>query len=277
MWDGKPAKHVVLYGSQGFGDILMFLRYLTRAKPAEKVTLRIPYQLMPLVRDSFPDLPLIATRDAGDTNDMRLPPGVGTTLPPDADARCPLIRLAAMGDFDARAGDVPYLRADETKIAAWKERLAALPSPRIGLVWSGSQRNRVDHHRSVPFEALQPLIAEFGPHLVSLQMGPEQAHAATAAIFDATPFIRDFADSAALLGELDLLITVDTAAAHLAGALGRPAWTFIPFARTDWRWLLGREDTLWYPTMRLFRQAAPGGWGEVVERIGADLRRLVAN
>jgi ADP-heptose:LPS heptosyltransferase len=117
---------------------------------------------------------------------------------------------------------------------------------------------------------LRPLIALAGPHLVSLQLGPEAEKAAQDGVFDASPFIADFADTAALAGELDLLITHDSAPAHLAGALGKPAWTLLP-AYPDWRWLAEREDSIWYPTMRLFRQPAPGDWDGMLAAVARAL------
>jgi hypothetical protein len=275
LWMGDTNQHVALYGSQGFGDIIMFLRYVKRAQAgAKKITLRVPYQLAQLVRDSFPDLPIMATKDMIDTNDARLPPGIGFDLPPDATTRCPLIRLSWMlGDFDPAAA--PYLRADAEKITTWEKRFSEIPHPRIGLVWAGSPRNAIDAKRSIDFALLQPLTEKMRGHFVSLQMGPQKNQAV--GLFDATEFIRDFSDTAAAIAALDLVITVDTAVAHLAGALGKPVWNMMPYLPTDWRWLMHREDTLWYPSMRLFRQKNAGDWSGGIEDICRELKNQSGN
>jgi tetratricopeptide (TPR) repeat protein len=261
-WDGKPTeKSIVVYNGQGFGDLIQFARYLERAEQnAAKIYLQIPPAMERLMRDSFPGLPLVA--DDAD-------------LPGDAAFRCPLSSLAAApeGGFDAMAHRVPYLRADPERVAAWRDRLSGIPRPRsgpkIGVVWTSPWQMN-SPFRTVDFAALKPLIDVAGQHLVSLQMGAEAGQAAGSGLFDAAPFIKDFADSAALMSELDLVISLDSAPAHLAGALGRPVWVFLPFS-AEWRWLVAREDCIWYPTMRLFRQPEPRGWETVFAAIAADL------
>ncbi len=165
--------------------------------------------------------------------------------------------------------DVPYLFADEAKAAHWRQRVSAAAGsrPKIGLVWAGSPTFGNDRYRSMPLAALAPLYEIAGIAWFNLQKGA--AHAQLAALpeavrpHDFTAELNDFADTAALIDNLDLVITVDTAVAHLTGALGKPVWVLLP-ANSDWRWLENRSDSPWYPTARLFRQRTLGDWGPVV-------------
>jgi hypothetical protein len=147
---------------------------------------------------------------------------------------------------------------------------------RIGLVWAGRASNQNDPNRSIRLEALAPLAGVDGIQFLSLQKGDAAAQAlnppAGMSIIDCGAELEDFADTAALIDQLDLLITVDTAAAHLAGALGKPVWILLPHF-PDWRWMLDREDSPWYPTARLFRQPSVGDWKTPIERIAQELRR----
>jgi hypothetical protein len=172
---------------------------------------------------------------------------------------------------------VPYLEADAELRAEWRARLNAGAALRVGLVWSGNPGHEHDLRRSIAAEAFLPLLGHSDVQFVSLQMGPQvswPAAFATSELFDPNPEIHDFADSAALVAELDLVITVDTAAAHLAGALGRPVWVLLPYV-PDWRWGLGRETSPWYPTMRLFRQAKPGDWTETLSSVSAAFSKFL--
>jgi thioredoxin-like negative regulator of GroEL len=279
-WQGEenPDLHVALFGEQGFGDTLQFVRFADRvAKKVGRVTARVPAQLERLLRASMPRLafsvykpPTTATRQV-----LRAPDPV-FDFSPDTGACCSFLNLPHVLHLEAEtdAARVPYLHAVLEDAGLWRERLAAVPRPRIGLVWNGSPQHGNDHNRSIPFEMLAPLVEKFRTHLVSLQVGTESAKARAAGLFDASSFIADFADSAALLSEIDVLITVDTAPLHLAGGLGRPVWVMLPF-NPDWRWLLGREDSIWYPTLRLFRQMRPKGWASVVEKIGEEIEKLI--
>jgi len=279
-WQGKkdPAAHLVLYNDQGYGDTLQMIRFARRA--AEKVgriTLRVPQQLERLISHSMPELPLSVYRPL--TTDTRRPMHENDPafdFPSDATKRSSLNRLPHLLKIGAHtdAEAVPYLRTDPAWAEPWRERLALVQRPRIGLVWSGSTQNPTDHRRSIPFAELAPLTVKFRQHIVSMQTGAVGEQARGADLLDATPFIRDFADSAGLLEELDLLITVDTAPAHLAGAMGKPAWLALAFDN-DWRWLIAREDSIWYPTLRLFRQPQPGDWKSVVEKFCVDLEKFV--
>jgi ADP-heptose:LPS heptosyltransferase len=194
---------------------------------------------------------------------------------PAFDLHCALMSLPlAFGTrADSMPSEVPYLHADAVRVARWRERLADAAAPRIGLAWSGSRMLRNDANRSIALERLAPLAAP-GRTLVAVQKDIRDADRASLAALGVRDFsdtLGDFADTAALVESLDLVISVDTAAAHLAGALGKPVWVLLPFS-PDWRWLLDREDNPWYPTARLFRQPRPGDWDEPIARVAEALR-----
>jgi ADP-heptose:LPS heptosyltransferase len=176
---------------------------------------------------------------------------------------------------------VPYLQAAPNRAARWRTRIAEAKEPcRVGLVWASQSQHRTAAAKSVTLDALSPLGAVPGVRFFSLQKGEaaEQARRPPPGmrLTDLSAELADFADTAAALTALDLVISVDTAVAHLAGALGRPAWTLLKFA-PDWRWLLAREDCPWYPTMRLFRQVQPGDWGDPVARLSEALRSFAGS
>jgi hypothetical protein len=197
---------------------------------------------------------------------MSLPRAVGTTL-------------------DTIPAATPYMDADPARAADWRERLAGLPGLRIGLVWAGSARSEmpelsaVDRRRSIALHLMAPLGEAAGVSFISLQKGEPAAQADHLpdgmALHDFTADLHDFADTAALIDGLDLVISVDTAVAHLAGALGKPVWLLNRFD-TCWRWLLNRDDSPWYPRLRQFRQPAPGDWNAVVREVRDALGRLAA-
>ncbi len=171
--------------------------------------------------------------------------------------------------------DVPYLAADANLRAAWRERLAGMARPRVGLVWAGNPNHANDRNRSMPAAALAPLLAIPGLSFVKLQVGAavDEGAALGAALSPPGAPIADFADTAAIIGELELVISVDTAVAHLAGALAKPVWLLVPFV-PEWRWLRERADSPWYPTMRLFRQTSAGDWASVVAAVAKALTEM---
>ena len=261
LWRGQEVGHLLLHEDQGFGDALQCARYIPSVcKRAKRVTLQIAPVLASLFAASFPDIEVIPLDQAV----------------PQADARARLFSLPYL--FETRLQNIPagapYLKVTGKDRAAWRERLSAIKRPRIGLVWGGNPHNRNETLRSIPYENLAPLLAAGAGHLVSLQKGTQRKDIALEA-FDADPYLADFSAAAGLLEELDLLISVDTAALHLAGALARPAWGLLPFY-PDWRWLLAREDSPWYPSLRLFRQEKPRDWMPVIARAAAELRRFLA-
>jgi hypothetical protein len=161
---------------------------------------------------------------------------------------------------------VPYLRAPVELVGKWRARLADLPGHKVGLAWAGNPAYFHDAQRSVPASKLALLAGVPGVTYVSLQTGAAAGAPAPLGAMDWTGELTDFAESAALITALDLTISVDSAVAHLAGALGRPVWLLNRYA-PDWRWLLGRDDSPWYPTLRQFRQTEPGNWDAVLNNV----------
>jgi hypothetical protein len=177
---------------------------------------------------------------------------------------------------------MPYLSANPAKVRFWQERLGPQSKPRIGIAWAGNPRkelpgaNHLDGQRSLPFAQLAPLLQLSGCQFFSLQKGDDavrqmRAHPLRQAMIDWTDELHDFADTAGLIENLDLVISVDTSVTHLAGALGKPVWLLNRY-NTCWRWLLEREDSPWYPTLRQFRQDASREWEPVIKRVAAALR-----
>jgi hypothetical protein len=167
----------------------------------------------------------------------------------------------------------PYLPVEEARCQHWRQRLGPPAGRRVGLVWAGNPEHNNDRNRSLPFAALAPLWNIPGIRWYSLQVGERRADlnaAPPGTIEDLSPALDDFAETAAAISQLDLVVTVDTSVAHLAGAIGRPTWVMLPSA-PDWRWLTGRPDSPWYPSVRLFRQPERGEWGSVINRIALAL------
>jgi len=279
-WTGAACdQHVVLYSEQGFGDLFQFVRFVPRvAALAGAVTLRVPARVERLLRASMPDVnlslyhpPTTTVRRAAERGNQ---PDPMLDFPTDIDARVSLLNLPHLLELGSGtdADLVPYLKVDPELKALWAQKLASIPHPRIGISWVGSPQNGNDSNRSMTFDTLQPLIAAFGQHIVSLQMGLAAQQLAEG-IYDTAPLTRDFADTAAAIANLDLVISVDTSLAHLAGAMGVPVWVMLAFD-PDWRWLLKRGDSPWYPTARLFRQSQAGQWGDVVDRICDELHKI---
>ena len=264
-WAGRT---VLLYAEQGQGDTIQFLRYARLVVAAgARVLLEVPGSLRAIAA-SIPDIAGVYAR--------------GDEIPP-YDLALPLLTLPwALGTrLETIPANVPYLRADLTRAAQFRRRMQGLPGLKVGLVWSGEPRlhskiqSAMDRRRSLTLAALAPLAQVPGVVWISLQKGAPAAQAATPppgmVLHDWTDELTDFAATAALMTALDLVIAVDTAPLHLAGALGRPVWLLNRFD-TDFRWLQGRDDSPWYPTLRQFRQSRPGDWDGVVERLAAALR-----
>jgi tetratricopeptide (TPR) repeat protein len=262
QWHGEPVagRTILLHAEQGFGDTIQFARYTPMvAARGARVVLEVQPALVSLIA-SLPGTATIIAR--GD-------------LLPAFDVHCPMPSLPLA--FATRLETIPvqtsYLEAPANRIAQWRLRLTP-GAPRVGLVWSGNPRHKNDRSRSLPFDTLAPLIGVAGIDFVSLQKEPRPADAEALArygnVLDLGPELQDFGDTAAVISLLDLVITVDTSIAHLAGALGKPVWIMLP-TRVDWRWLLDREDSPWYPTARLFRQRAAGDWAGVIARVRQEL------
>jgi hypothetical protein len=205
----------------------------------------------------------------------------GEPLPP-FDIHCPLMSLPlAFGTcLDTIPADVPYLRTPSDRLERWRARLPSSNPVCVGLVWTGKSSNLSNRVRSIPFENLEPILCLPCIQFVSLQkdLPTEDAERLRSHpnVISLGPELNDFADTAAVISQLDLIVSVETSVAHLAGAMGKPV--YIPLAEPpDWRWLLGREDSPWYPTARLFRQRKAGNWAEVIQRIAQAISTRAAS
>jgi Tfp pilus assembly protein PilF len=261
---GLEGRTVLIYHEEGFGDTLQFLRYAKMLGAAgARVIAWMPAELVRLARGQ----PEIAEALTGDV-----------TLPR-FDFHCPIISLPHVfeTDLDGVPGETPYIAADPALVDAWAASLPAAPF-RVGLVWAGEPRAydpaalALDRRRSVSFPTLAPLLAVSGATFVSLQTGKAAAQAG-GAIHDPMGGARDFADTAAIIANLDLVVSVDTAVAHLAGAMGKPVFLLDRYDNC-WRWLTGRTDSPWYPTLRIFRQARMGDWGPAIDRVAEAVRMM---
>jgi tetratricopeptide (TPR) repeat protein len=268
MWQGEDirGRRILVWDEGGYGDTLQFIRYVAKLLAlGPRVVLRVQAPLARLARMSFPGVEAVLTHE---------------DALPEYDVHCPMISLAQVfgTTLETVPAELPYLHPDTARVAFWRGELERLePGLRVGLTWAGAPRPgmpqvaAMDRRRSLHLPQLAPLLAMPGVRWVSLQIGGSAEIASTGAgMLDAMEEMRDFADTAALAAGLDLVISVDTAVAHLAGGLGRPTWVLSRFDAC-WRWLAGREDTPWYPGMRVLRQSAPGDWGGVIERVADAL------
>jgi tetratricopeptide (TPR) repeat protein len=264
LWlGGEPlrGRTILLHAEQGFGDTIQFVRYVPLvARLGARVILEVQPPLEHLL-SSIGGIFRIASK--------------GTPLP-EFDVHCPLLSLPlAFGtELETIPADVPYVFPPEVHVAKWRDRLGRPRSPRIGIAWAGSPTNRNDHNRSIALGRLAAILPIPGIEFVSIQtgIGDEerallQSHANITHVGDQ---LEDFADTAAVISLLDVVVSVDTSVAHLAGAMARPLWLLVPFA-PDFRWMLDREDSPWYPTARLFRQPSIGDWDAVLERVRGEL------
>ena len=257
------GKTLLIHAEQGLGDTLQFCRYV---KLAAERGAEISFEVQPQLRRLMESL-------AGPRQVISR----GDPLP-DFDLHCPLLSLPlALGGDPGTAADA-YLNAVPGEAEGWQAKLGTSPRPRCGLVWSGAASYRGSaRHRSIPLAELQPLAA-CGADLIGLQVDVREGDRPSLETFHGLknfgPELRDFADTAALIAALDLVITVDTSVAHLAGAMGKPVWILLAYA-PDWRWELGGgEQSPWYPTARLFRQPKPHDWASVVNAVAGELRAL---
>jgi len=265
-WDGRRLDGTLLVtAEQGLGDALQFVRYVPLAAARCRR--------------------LVLQCQSGDEDLFRSVAGVAAVVarneaPKSFEAAIPLMSLPRVfgTTLETIPADVPYVRVDEAR----RRRMAALLQPlaarrKVGIVWGGNPRHQEDARRSLPFRHVLELLAAPNVALVSLQKGVRRQEmtqsGAAALVQDMTPHIATLGDNAAAIEQLDLLVACDTGLAHLAGALGKPVWILLA-SSCDWRWMSGREDSPWYPTARLFRQARPGDWEEVFGRVVAALARL---
>jgi tetratricopeptide (TPR) repeat protein len=268
MWDGRPldGRTILIHAEQGFGDGIQFWRYVPMvAEQGGNIIIECKAELRRLFEiQKLPEVSQIVPR--------------GNPLPA---FDCYAAFLSLPGIFGTRLGSipnsVPYLRADPKDISKWRERMAQQAAKaKIGLVWAGSPTHKNDRHRSIPIEKLKPLMKAEAVQFFSLQKGKAAQEACEINLIDWTDGLSDFAETAALIANLDLVIAADTAVAHVAGAMNKPVWVMLPFA-ADWRWLEKRTDSPWYPSMRLFRQAKVGDWDGTIARVAEALAAWLKN
>jgi tetratricopeptide (TPR) repeat protein len=265
-WTGSPAiagKTILLHAEQGFGDTIQFCRYAPRvAAFGAHVILEVQEALRDLILRSFDGVVQVVSK--------------GDTVPP-FDMHCPFLSLPLVfgSGLETIPHETPYLRASTQAVANWSQRLPPKTRPRIGLAWSGRPEHNNDQNRSIDLASFLSPLEGIDATLVSLQ---RDVRAADAIVLkersDVIHFgeqLKDFSDTAAVAENLDLVIAVDTSVAHLAGALGKPVWILLPFI-PDWRWLLERDDSPWYPTARLFRQDDSRRWDSAFARLRAALQ-----
>ena len=267
QWDGTPFDDapLLLVADQGFGDIIQFCRYIPWVQArCPDIVIACPPEVVSLMRQVCP-----GARIAGAWEK------VGAFRAYAALSGLPRLHGTRP---DTVPAPVPYLHADPARVAQWRDRLSGLlPAGfrRIGIVWAGRPTHNNDRRRSTTLGSFAPIAAVPNVALVSLQKGPSADQAG--GYFGRAPLVNigaeigDYDDTMALLGSLDQIITVDTSVGHLSAALGRPTWILLAHA-PDWRWLMEREDTPWYPTVRLFRQRTAGDWPEVMRRVASALR-----
>jgi tetratricopeptide (TPR) repeat protein len=269
LWLGEyplGGKTILLHAEQGLGDTIQFARYVPLLAHAGAT---VVLEVDPALKALFATLPGTAAVHA------RSEP-----LPP-YDLHCPLgsLPLALKTESSTIPAGIPYLRADDARIAKWRPAIDALPGKRVALVWAGNPAHANDRNRSIDLALLAPLLSLNGISFVSLQRdlraGDEELLARHTQVHQAGSELADLADTAAVLALSDLLISVDTAPAHVAAALGRPVWVMLPFS-PDWRWTLQEDRSPWYPRARLFRQPALGDWPSVVSALREALTRFLA-
>jgi len=265
-WEGESlaGRHIYVQAEQGFGDTLQFARYIPLlAARASKVTLRVHQQLTALLRESLPGIDVLGDR--------------GDPAPYQCDAALVSLPRIFRTRLETIPAQVPYLRTPAKALARWQRKLAGLPGLKVGLVWAGNPDHANDMRRSLDLKRLAPILDVPGVSFVSLQVGPRAADLKSQRarkILDLSADLTDYVETAGAVCALDLVISVDTSVCHLVGALAMPVWVPLPWV-TDWRWLIGREDNPWYPTMRLIRQKRGEDWAEILPRLARDLAAVV--
>lgn len=265
QWQGEDLQGctIFLHAEQGLGDAIQFVRFVPPvARLARQVLLLVPGPLEALVAQALP------------ANCRILPQN--SLLPP-IDFHCPLMSVPAVlgTTLDKLPAEVPYLHAEPQRVEQWRERLGTAVL-KVGVAWSGNPRHVNDHNRSMTlatFRAVEQPGCRFVTVQPEMRDADRELFASWSQASDLGRELGDFRDTAALLQALDVIVTVDTSIAHLAGALGRPVWVLVPHC-PDWRWLLERSDSPWYPTARVYRQPVAGDWASVLARVRADLAAL---
>jgi len=262
-WQGErlAGKRLLVHAEQGYGDSLQFIRYAGMlAELGATVLVEAQDRIIAPLLATVPGVAGVFAR--------------GDAAPP-VDYQIPMMSLPLpLGKDGWPPSAPPYLFAQPDKVAAWRERLSELQGLKVGLAWAGRTEHANDANRSIPEHLLVPFGELTGVSFVSLQVGSGKMGNVPFPLFDVSAYLYDFCDSAALVSALDLIITVDSAVAHLAGGLGRPAIVMLPW-NPDWRWQHGRNDSDWYPSIRLFRQTVVGGWSELITHVIKYLRQTL--
>lgn len=266
LWQGEPiaGKTILVHAEQGFGDTLQFIRYIPLLA---KMSAQVVLEVQPALKS------LVATLEGVSVLISR-----GETLP-DFDLHCPIMSLplAFKTELATIPADVPYLKVPQDRAEKWRAKLPKKTKPRIAFAWSGSATHEQDLIRSIPLEKFRPLFANHDFQWISVQRdlrpGDLEILNAHSNILHLGGELSDFADTAVTIAESDLVLSVDTSVAHLAGALDRPTWILLQHS-PDFRWLLNREDSPWYPAARLFRQPNFGDWDGVIEKVREELGSL---
>jgi len=266
-WRGEAlsGQRVLIWTEQGFGDSLMMLRYLpmVRSRGAGSISVlcesaleRVIYSIRGLDQG-------VSCRQVASADEF--------------DLHCPIMSLPFLFDttLDSIPNDVPYLTVPRALRDAWKVRLSPIVKPKVGIAWAGSNTLRDDARRSIALAAFKPVMGTEGLQFISLQKegGAEQLHEWQGQIADWMSDCDDFLDTAALIDNLDLVISVDSAIVHLAGALGKPVWLLNRFG-SEWRWGLESESSPWYPSLRIFRQREAKSWERVIAQVANELGRF---
>jgi tetratricopeptide (TPR) repeat protein len=265
LWLGAQTlkgRTILLHSELGVGDTFHFCRY---AKEVAALGANVVLEVQPSLLTLLADLEGVAQVVAR-----------GAPLPA-FDYHCPLMTMPLVFKTDLATipANIPYVRSDPARVAAWREKLGNKSKPRVGLVWSGSMLLKNDK-RSMALAEMLPLAGDWA-EWVCLHKEVAESETDLLASRPDVRFVggelKDFADTAALLDLMDIVVSVDTGVAHLAGAMGKPVWILLPFIPIDWRWMLDREDSVWYPTARLFRQSANRDWASVIGRVNEELAR----
>jgi tetratricopeptide (TPR) repeat protein len=259
LWDGGDlsGRRILLSGEGGYGDAIQFARFIPMVKKhGGHVVVQAQSELVRLLNR-------VEGADEVIPKDQRLPA---------IDVQCPLLSVPGIfGTTTQNLPSAPYLSADPAISGRWALKLAGQKGLRVGLAWAGSPVHHNDKNRSIALSQFAPLRSVAEVQLFSLQKDHARDNSAAVDLIDWTAELSDFAETAGLIANLDLVISVDTAVAHLAGAMGKKVWLLLPYV-ADWRWLQDRSDSPWYPTMRLFRQETPGDWNPVIANVTKALK-----
>ena len=262
QWDGSDpkGKRLLIYTEQGLGDTLQFCRYLPLLhQSGASIFFQLQARLRNLIAASMPWLDISSK---------------GDQLPP-TDAHCALLSLPHLvgTTLDTIPARVPYIAPPQQLATQWEDLIKPKRGLRVGFGWAGSRDHRNDAHRSILPSAFAPLFNIEDATFFSLQVGGQPDPLPPEHVIDLSPQLTDFAETAGAIANLDLVISVDTSVAHLAGAMGKPVWIILPFV-PDWRWLLDRTDSPWYPTARLFRQKSSGDWAPIITEVAEALNMI---